>query len=233
MTAVSPKGIIDELKRQYQEQALEDPLVRWFEKNSNKIFWIIVAVFAAFYLRGVYLDTQLTSRRESADTYAQVRSRFDDWTAALVAEKEEERKTADQKKAALEESIKALSDTKEPYRSLAPLYTSLVALKSNSTLVPPSLEATSKNELNKLTSELEALAIARTGLDKQEKREESLGLLKKLVQKSDFVAAPAAAILADLSVSEDEKAETKKLINDLIAARPELSKILKESVDKL
>lgn len=232
MTAVSPKGIIDELKRQYQEQAVEDPLVQWFEKHANKIFWFIIAVFAIFYLRDVYQDTQLTSRRESADTYAQVRSRFDDWTLALSSEKEEERKLADQKKSALEESIKALADTKEPYSSLAPLYTSLVALRSNATLVPPSTEGV-KNPLTKITAELEALAIARAGLDKQEKHQESINLLKKLAQTSEFVAAPAASILADLATSDQEKAEAKKIIQDLIAARPELSKVLKESVDKL
>ena len=233
MTAASPKGIIDEIKRQYQEQALEDPLVTWLQKHGNKIFWTVVAVFAVYYLRNVYLETQLSSRKESADTFAQVRIRFDDWDAALTAEKEEDRKLADQKKSALEESIKALADAKEPYRSLAPLYTSLVTLRSKGTLVAPSFDAAKSNSVDRLTEELESLAIARAGLDSADKRKESLALLDKLSQSGEFVNAAAATILADIAMTDEEKAHAKEIMKGVVAAHPELTKVLKESLDRL
>lgn len=193
-------SLFGEIKSRYEEQLTEDPVLHWFQRNGKFIFYGILAVWASFYLWGLYSETERKSARERADSFAQVQTLYDSWVNA----------TEDKEKK-LGELRTALSDlNKNPYRAMVPVYETLIALEEGKA---PSINPSAPSELNQFSGELQRLAIARSKIDSS--REEAIKDLEALGRSGKFIRGNAVAVLEEIAASESEKslaAELRKLL---------------------
>lgn len=205
-------SLLGEIKGRYEEQLTEDPVLQWFEKNGKAIFYGILAIWAAFYLWGLYQDTEKKSARERADSFAEVQTLYDSWRSAT--------EDKDKKLGELKAAISGLN--KNPYRAIAPLYETLIAIEEKK---PAALIQKAPSEINSFSEELQRLALARSKIDLS--REEAIKELTELAKSSKFIRGNAVAILEEIAVNESEKNLAADLKKSLIEQEPFQSAVLR------
>ncbi|GEM_PF-3838559 len=205
-------SLLGEIKGRYEEQLTEDPVLQWFEKNGKAIFYGILAIWAAFYLWGLYQDTEKKSARERADSFAEVQTLYDSWRSAT--------EDKDKKLGELKAAISAMN--KNPYRAIAPLYETLIAIEEKK---PANPAKAAPSEINTFSEELQRLAIARSKIDLS--REEAIKDLTELAKSSKFIRGNAVAILEEIAATEGEKNLAADLKKSLLEVEPFQSAVIR------
>lgn len=198
-------SLLGEIKNRYEEQLTEDPVLHWFQKNGKAVFYGILAIWAAFYLWGLYQDTEKKSARERADSFAQVQTLYESWRSA----------TDDKEKKLIELKTALSALNKNPYRAIAPLYETLIAIEEKKPVV---LSKTAPSEINTFSDELQRLVIARSKIDSN--REEAVKELSELVKNGKFIRGNAVGILEEIASTEDEKNLVLELKKSLLELEP-------------
>ncbi len=138
----------------------------------------------------------------------------------------------------LSQRVAALGDQKVPYNKLAPLLSLSAAATTDDRdgIKKISEEIISKTDTSitgVLVSELAQLSKARVSLDSTETRSIGLSELVALVNNSKFVSTAAAATLAKVSSSDEERAQAKAAVENLLTRSPQQRDLLAQELKEL
>ncbi len=231
--------IEDEIK----ERAKEDPFARFLLEGWRQVFWIVVAVFAIFYIKNAYVKNQQTNQQYSADRFVQVRNEMERMDAARIKagdeEKKEGEKPAESKEDAakrVSEGLRALQDAKDPYNQLEPLYAALLNAKTGGKVVDtvnPSQLPAAGDAVGRMIAEFQLLVNARAKLGSPDTIADGKALLKRLAAEGIYVNIDAAISVARLARSPEERAEAMSILQDIENRQPEQAKLLGPELQRL
>lgn len=244
---------------------VEDPIVKFLEAHWQRALYALIAAGFLLYLYFGYQRSQEESRRQAADLFNKVRASLteletadaklaalnDEVAADKAAVDETKKKEREERKSAIENEIKssreklhqrlsALSDVKEPYRSLAKLYGGMASLSSGDVAAArndlrafnwQSIAATGAED--RLIAELAALTLARTLIEQEESRGEGEKLLGELANDGSYVKVSAALALARIAGSPEKKSEAKAVLEKIRNQNPEYADLVREQIERL
>lgn len=240
-----------------EKVAAEDPVFRFISKNWRNIVTSVVAAVAIFYAYNVFQETQRSAMESAGDGFIQVQREFDSYVGLVASlsdakkkdlekdakakeEVEKLQKQVDDAKKRMQNSIEALSNTREPYVRLAVLYRGLLARESGDAQALKGIfsatawaEIKNLNSNERLLAELEGLAYARALLDSDSTVGEARSLLKRLSIEGNFVHVAAGLSLAAIASSQAERKEALSVLGQINDAHPEQNSLLRDELNRL
>ncbi len=241
-----------------QDTVAKDPLAQFVLHYWKQILVVLGGGVAAFLMANWFRDAHETSMRRSAAVYSTVHKTYSELLTTTqniertTKEKDGEEKTkklenlSKQKEslsAKLDNALISLSDEREPYKSLVPLYRALSARVSGDAkagdaksireiLGDTDFESSAVGSPARFYKELRVLTLARVLLDEEGNYSQGRALLAALAAKGSFVHTAAALALSRFSVTEEEKNEADKALNSVREAHPEDREIIDEELAK-
>lgn len=238
------------------EQAVEDPLVKFFEKNWRVLSVCVAVVLLGILARDAYRANFESTMQQAADVFGFTRKEY----AALVelekqinaaesgrSEGEEPSDELKQLGQSRDEALKrlkgnliALSGEREPYRSFATFYSGLVSATTGDREVAlttfKSLDWRSKGDgsLLRMIGELAALNSARILIDGgDQERLQGLAILEELASSASYARVSAALTLSRLAESDVDKQKVVSLLEGVQSDHPEQSDLLTGEIERL
>lgn len=250
----------------FQDPALSasiqrDPLFLFLQKWWRHVAIVVAVVLLGVYAKGVFEENRRAELGQAADTYAGLQQALKQMpaleTKLLEAQAEVEKASADKKEAVqakvkeaqselekakvrVEGVLKTLSETREPYKTLAQLHRGVLSAQAHDVdnvlkvLSPDRWRTIAEvSSPDRFYAELEALVVARAFIDTQTNREQGRALLVSLVEQGNFVSATAATSLARIADTSEQKAQAHAVIEKLIASHPEQTDTLNPLLEEL
>jgi hypothetical protein len=232
----------------------DDPLFRALTKHWRQLLVVIAAVVFGSFAWQRFQETKderlgdysevYTRASDQLTTLAEKSKALAELKVSLVTMDEESRKKLSDAELALteaqnrlEDTVKSLGDTAEPYTSFVPLYRGLAAAlsadKANAVQILQADDwrtAESRGKGAQFASELAALARARVLVDDDARLAEGIALLKDLSLSSKFVFAGAVVTLQRVAQTPEQKAEAAAVLDQVRNERPEQAELLKQAV---
>jgi hypothetical protein len=224
----------------------EDPFIRWLKQSWRTLAVIVAAVVAGAYVVSTLRETHHASLERSADLYARVRADFEAYTVAHAAARsgretagqageEGEQKRVEAERAAeavrvrLEQGIAALGDTKEPYASIALIYSDLLAkLEGGAQGASPALAGG-----DAFFSEMHRFVRARALLNDAATVDSGREQLSSLARDGSYVAVAAVSVLRTIARTPAEQATAEELVQRVRERLPAQASLLSEREDAL
>ena len=230
----------------YEDSEIRD-LVEYVEKNWKSFLLTICAVFAAFYLVKVFRDTRNASLEASADLLNKVRQSYEalaDTELAPPPKEEKERTEKEEQKkklkSQLNEQLKALAETKEPYPTFGMVYKALsLSLDGNRDELKNQVEALNLDKIlqtddtSRMPLELSALVFARALIDWDDMLGKGSEMLTKLAEKGKYVHVTSALVLSRIADTKEKKAEALATLEKVLASHPEQNALLTPEIERL
>lgn len=235
----------------YEDSDLK-PAIEYIEKNWKQFAITIVAALAMVYAVKVFRETRAMNMKASADRYARVNQSYNALLTSVLsandtkkdAKEGEKTATRDEKiasaKARLEEDLRSLEDTKDPYPAIAKIYrASTLALTGDAAAIKGAVEglnlsaALASTGPERLYTELSALALGRALLDGNDSYKDGWALLLKLLNQGSYVNVSAASALARIASTPEEKAEVIAAAEKYLLAHPDQNELLEQDIDRL
>ncbi len=246
-------------------RVVEDPIARFVEKHWQRALYLLVGAGFLIYLYFGYQSSQEEARKQAAELFNKVRSALQEVETAeqgVVAinkeiekdpniadqaklkEREERRVAAEaglkESRAKLEQRLSALSDVKEPYKTLSKVYSGVSALKTGDlnrakevlgqfdwTKVPE------QDSERRFIAELAALNLGRALLDQAENLDRGKQILIDLAKKAAYVRPSAALAYARVASNDQERAEAKEILQKVQVELPHYGDLVREQLDKM
>lgn len=220
-----------------EEKKIEDPLSAFVYKYRNVICTVLVVCGVGYYAFNQVKTFNLEARQSASDIFEQVRVDLEA-AATVTSENEEEAKAA---LARVEEKLSALKMEKEPYKTLAQAYQTLIAVRrgeitdfESARKALPTFGASKKPFQDaKFFEEMAELLLARAQLDDAVTREAGLKALVALANNAQYVNVQAALTAARLAESEAERSEMKELLGNLMEMQPAFADEIEVELAKL
>ena len=238
----------------------DDPLARFIARSWRQLLVAMLAAGAIWYVANSFKETHLASLKTAADTFARVRDSYSELQASdrqrlLITAKAAASKTpdaaAEKELAALDTKITdqekniaaqldSLADAKEPYRTVATVYRSLMVGRSGDIAAMQKIFSPRAWEgIKELTSpdrfmaEFGAIAQARLMIDNPTVAADGEKLLHDLVERGSFVSLSAASTLGALAQTDEQKQEVIALLNGLKERRRDQLALIDQELEKL
>ncbi|WKZ56413.1 MAG: hypothetical protein QY326_06685 [Bdellovibrionota bacterium] len=227
-----------------QRALVEDPLVRFVQKRWRALAVVVLFIAAGIYVRNAFVETHEAALRSSGDLFAKIRTEYGliqaqraQLTELAMDQSEEGKKKLEAQQnqikdaeAGLVNALATLSDSKEPYASVALLYKALMQAEP-STAAPSENLAPDNPRL--LLVELALLLEAKRLLDHPEQRAEGQAKLQELARSARFVHAVAAISYAHVAESSEERTTARNLLDGVRVMHPEQSDLISAELDRL
>lgn len=139
----------------------------------------------------------------------------------------------------LNQFVRAMGETEEPYKTIAKVYQGLIAGDAGDLAGMKSAYAGLKfdpslgDSTDGFYRELASIALARKLLDSPDGAAEGKEMLSNLAEKGSYVNVSAALTLAHIAVSDDDKKKTAEQLLKLVTAHPEQAKFLESEIKRL
>jgi hypothetical protein len=232
----------------------EDPLFRTLTKNWRQLVVVVAAVLFGSFAWQRFQETKDERLGDYSELYTRASDQLTDLAekskklaelkVSLVTMDEESRKKLSEAELALteaqnrlEDTVKSLGDTAEPYTSFVPLYRGLAAaLSSDKATAAQILQtddwrtAEARGKGAQFAAELATLARARVLVDDDARFAEGFTLLKDLALSSQYVFAGAVVTLQRVAQSPEQKSEAAAVLDQVRNQRPEQAELLKQAV---
>ncbi|RMG41076.1 MAG: hypothetical protein D6719_09320 [Candidatus Dadabacteria bacterium] len=188
---------------------------------------------------------------ELEDLKTKVQNQAGKKDAKALKDKKSEGTSEDQKKLAdLEKRLKDkreqvlemagyLEQSHPPYPQIGKIYKALVARHDGNLEQLKALlggfnwQQTPEDDPARFYAENAALVLARSLVDDKESYSQARSILKNLAEKGLYAAVPAALTLARISATDEEKAEARMALEDLIKRQPEQVELIEPELNKL
>jgi len=250
-----------------QQTMAEDPLLKYFKENWRQTLIILGTACALYFGYQTMHETYVQSMQRAGEIYSNLHKQLlvldtekSDLSKAVSEQDEKNRdaKASDQDKQAalkkvsdaqtelnksqdkLKEMLTALSDSREPYKSIAQIYRGIFALRNGDlagakdALSAAAAWKTQKADTKeRFYAESAAFTLAGALLDQDNGLQEAKGLLRDLAGEGGYLSVPAALRLARIAVSPEEKSEAISILESLKAKQPTQNTLLDAELSHL
>lgn len=218
-----------------QQTVAEDPLAKFLQKNWRFVAIVISVVVAFTYGKNFFEQTRYESLRRSADLLLSLQQQVEQLSQVDLQSSDEATEEFEQGLARAQELRRALSQEREPYATLSPLYEAVLlqmqaekqeALPNASGSQLVSLEG---GVIDELRSFQQALSLLATGTEST-----ALDALKENVRVGRFTGSAALAVLQALTMKDAEaQVELKALAEEYMMRNPEQANIIRRELPLL
>jgi len=232
----------------------DDPLFRGLAKNWRQIVVVIAAVLFGSFAWNRFQETkderlgdyselytrasdQLADVAEKSKNLAELKASLltmDDASRTKITEAE---KVLSESQSRLEDTVKSLGDTGEPYANFVPLYRGLAASLSGDAATATKLlqtddwrTAEARGRAAQFAAELSALARARVLVDSDTTFSEGFALLRDLSLTSKYVYAGAVVSLQRVAQTAEQKSDAASVLDQVRTSKPEQAELLRQAV---
>ena len=224
-------SLFSDIENEIRDRSNEDPFARFLLEGWKQVFICVLAVVAVIYIRNSYLKNQEANQEYAADRFAQVRQELEMLrSGARKTGESGSEKPDDAAAGKVNEALRALDETRDPYRNLAPLYSTLVSASKGGVPaseirgvgdLPPASEA-----LQRMVGELRLLVVARAKLGTPADIGDARKLLGQLASEGVYVNVNAAITLARIAGTPEEQKEAADILQSIRDRHPEQGKLV-------
>jgi hypothetical protein len=201
--------------------------------------------------RGADVYAEMRGEFNQIDALRRQLDRTRDDLGKLKEDAADKKKELAQKSEGLEKDLKeaeakfsgklaALGDQKEPYNLIAGEYKTLMAVRADEALKLsdslPALDGTTlakEGAARRFFTELKALLIGRSLLDKPDTYQKGAKILQQLAESGGFVGVSAALTLARVAEGDAERAKALAALETVMKQQPEQASLVEEEIERL
>ncbi|MGA1192145.1 MAG: hypothetical protein ACO3XO_07685 [Bdellovibrionota bacterium] len=226
-----------------QQTVAEDPLAKFLQKNWRFLAIVISIIVAIAYGKNFFEQTRYESLRRSADLLLSLQQQVEQLSQVELQSTDEATGEFEQGLARAQELRRALSQERDPYATLSPLYEAvLLQMQAEKKEALPNVSGSQVTHLDggvftgviaELRSFQQALSLLAPSIESTPDAS-AVGALKEIVRGGRFTGSAALAVLQAVTMNDAEsQAELKELTQEYIMRNPEQADIIRRELPLL